>query len=338
VRAFAVARRVLNTIPVMLGVAVIVFVVMRLLPGDPVDIMLGQLGAASKQDLDRLRADFHLDRPLTEQLLLFLSDAARGDLGTSFARRRPVSTLLVESLPATIELAFAATFLALLVAVPIGVFSAVHQRSWLDRLSMGGAFLGVSMPAFWLGIVAIIVFSVKLGWFPTSGRVSYEVFLVPITGFVTVDSLLSRNWPALWDGLRHLFLPAAVLGASLMAVVARVMRSSMLEVMRENYVTTARSKGLAGRTVIWRHALRNALIPTVTVVGLHLGVLLGGNMIVETVFGWPGMGRLVVEAIFSRDYPVVQGAVMLYSVIFVLANLAVDLCYIYLDPRIVLEG
>ena len=337
-RAFAVARRVLNTIPIMIGVAVIVFVVMRMLPGDPVDIMLGQMGAASKQDLERLRTDFHLDRPLTEQLLLFLAGAARGDLGTSFARRRPVFTMLVESLPATIELAFAAAFLALVVAIPIGVFSAVHQRSWLDRISMGGAFLGISMPAFWLGIVAIIVFSVKLGWFPTSGRIGYEVSLIPTTGFVLLDSVLTRNWPALWDGLRHLFLPATVLGASLMAIVARVMRSSMVEVMREHYVTTARSKGLKGRVVVWRHAVRNALIPTVTVVGLQLGVLLGGNMIVETVFGWPGMGRLVVDAIFSRDYPVVQGAVMLYSVIFVLANLVVDLCYIYLDPRIAFEA
>jgi peptide/nickel transport system permease protein len=333
-RAVAVARRVLTTIPVMIGVAVIVFIVMRLLPGDPVDIMLGQTGAVSQQDVDRLRQDFHLDQPLARQLLLFLSGAARGDLGTSFARRRPVFAMLVEALPATIELALAATLIALLVAIPIGVLSAVHQRSWLDRLAMGGAFLGISMPAFWLGIVAIILLSVRLGWFPTSGRIGFEALLQPVTGFVLLDSVLTRNWAALWDGLRHLVLPAAVLGASLMAIVARVMRSSMVEVMREQYVTTAHSKGLARQVVIWRHGVRNALIPTVTVVGLQLGVLLGGNMIVETVFGWPGMGRLVVDAIFSRDYPVVQGAVMLYSAIFVLANLAVDLCYIILDPRI----
>jgi peptide/nickel transport system permease protein len=334
VRAAVIARRILNTIPIMLGVAVIVFVVMRMLPGDPVDIILGQAGAASQQDLDRLRRDFHLDRPLGEQLVLFLAGAARGDLGTSFARRRPVFTMLVEALPATIELALAATALALMVAVPVGVLSAVYQRSWLDRLAMGSAFLGISMPAFWLGIVAIIVFAVRLGWVPTSGRLSFDVFLTPVTGFVLLDSVITRNWTAMADGLRHLLLPAAVLGAGLMAVVARVMRSSMVEVLREQYVTTARAKGLAGRIVVWRHALRNALIPTVTVVGLQMGVLLGGNMIVETVFGWPGMGRLVVDAIFSRDYPVVQGAVMLYAVTFVLANLAVDLCYIYLDPRI----
>ncbi|MDR7484825.1 MAG: ABC transporter permease [Armatimonadota bacterium] len=335
-RAVVLARRVLTTIPIMFGVAVIVFVVMRMLPGDPVDIILGQAGAASQQDLNRLRQDFYLDRPLGEQLLRFIAGAARGDLGMSFARRRPVFAMLVEALPATVELALAATLIALAVAIPVGVLSAVYQRSWLDRLAMGGAFLGISMPAFWLGIVAIMVFAVQLGWFPTSGRLSHEVLLAPTTGFVLVDSVLARNWAALADGLRHLVLPAAVLGAGLLAIVARVMRSSMLEVLREQYVTTARSKGLAGRLVIWRHAMRNALIPTVTVVGLQLGVLLGGNMIVETVFGWPGMGRLVVEAIFNRDYPVVQGAVMLYAMTFVLANLAVDLCYIYLDPRIAL--
>jgi peptide/nickel transport system permease protein len=335
-RALVVLRRVLNTIPIMVGVAVVVFVVMRMLPGDPVDIVLGQTGAISQQDLDRLRQDFHLDRPVAEQLYQFLAGVARGDLGTSFARRRPVFAMLVEALPATVELAVAATAVALAVAVPVGVLSAVYQRSWLDRLAMGGAFLGISMPAFWLGIVAIIVFAVRLGWFPTSGRIGFEVLLRPVTGFVLLDSVLTRNWAALWDGLRHLTLPAVVLGAGLMAVVARVMRSSMIEVLREQFVTTARSKGLAGRVVVLRHALRNALIPTVTVVGLQLGVLLGGNMIVETVFGWPGMGRLVVDAIFSRDYPVVQGAVMLYAATFVLANLVVDLCYIYLDPRMAL--
>jgi peptide/nickel transport system permease protein len=335
-RALVILRRILNTVPIMLGVAVIVFVVMRMLPGDPVDIVLGQAGAISQQDLDRLRRDFHLDRPVTEQLFQFLAGAARGDLGTSFARRRPVFAMLVEALPATVELAVAATAVALAVAVPVGVLSAVYQRSWLDRLAMGGAFLGISMPAFWLGIVAIIVFAVRLGWFPTSGRLGFEVFLRPVTGFVLVDSVLTGNWAALWDGLRHLALPAGVLGAGLTAVVARVMRSSMLEILREQFVTTARAKGLTGRVVVLRHALRNALIPTVTVVGLQLGVLLGGNMIVETVFSWPGMGRLVVDAIFSRDYPVVQGAVMLYALTFVLANLLVDVCYLYLDPRMAL--
>lgn len=335
-RTLVIIRRTLGAIPLMLGIAVIVFVVMRLIPGDPVDIIIGQGGAATQQDLDRLRDEFHLDRPLPEQLVLFLSDAARGDLGTSFVKRRPVTRVLIGALPATIELALAALVLALLVAVPIGVLSAMRQGSWLDRVSMAGAFLGISMPPFWLGIVAILLLSVRGGWFPTSGRIDFSVFLEPVTGFYVLDAVLTHNWAALWDALRHLFLPALTLGAALMAVIARVMRASLVEVLREQYILVARSKGLAPWTVIGRHGLRNALIPTVTVLGLQTGVLLGGNMIVETVFGWPGIGRVVVDAIFSRDYPLVQGAVMLYTLIFIVANLAVDVFYTYLNPRIAL--
>lgn len=333
-RGLLILRRVLATVPLMLSIAVVVFIIMRLIPGDPVDIIIGQGGAATQQDLDRLRQEFHLDRPLAGQLLLFLRDVARGDLGNSFTKRRPVTRILLAALPATIELALAALLISLVVAIPIGIISAVRQSSLLDRLSMAGAFLGISMPAFWLGIVAILLFAVRLDWFPTSGRIGYEVLLEPVTGFFLVDSILTRNWAALADALRHLFLPAVTLGAGLMAIIARVMRSSMVEVLREQYILVARSKGLGGGAVVLRHGLRNALIPTVTVVGLQIGVLLGGNMIVETVFGWPGMGRVVVDAIFSRDYPLVQGAVMLYTFIFVLANLMVDVLYTYLNPRI----
>jgi len=333
-RGLVILRRVLATIPLMLGIAVVVFIIMRLIPGDPVDIIIGQGGAATQQDLDRLRQEFHLDRPLPEQMFLFLADAARGNLGESFVKRRPVTRILLDALPATIELALAALLLSLIVALPIGIISAVRQSSLLDRFSMAGAFLGISMPAFWLGMVAILLFAVRLGWFPTSGRIGYAVFLQPVTGFVLLDSVITRNWAALADALRHLFLPAFTLGAGLMAIIARVMRASMVEVLREPYIVVARSKGLGSRTVILRHGLRNALIPTVTVVGLQTGVLLGGNMIVETVFGWPGMGRVVVDAIFSRDYPLVQGAVMLYTFIFVVANLAVDVLNTFLNPRI----
>lgn len=333
-RALIILRRLLATFPLMLGIAVVVFVVMRLIPGDPVDIIIGQGGAATQQDLDRLRLEFHLDRPLPEQLALFLADVARGNLGTSFVRRQPVTRVLLDAMPATIELAAAALLLSIIVALPIGIFSALRQASAVDRLSMAGAFLGISMPAFWLGIVAIMLFSVRLGWFPTSGRIGYAVSLEPITGFFLVDSVLTRNWAALWDGLRHLLLPAVTLGAGLMAIIARVIRASMIEVLREPYVTVARAKGLGCRAIVLKHSLRNALIPTITVVGLQMGVLLGGNMIVETVFGWPGMGRLVVDAIFSRDYPLVQGTVILYTMIFVLSNLAVDILYTYLNPRI----
>jgi len=333
-RGIAILRRVLATIPLMLGVAVVVFVIMRVIPGDPVDIIIGQGGTATQQELDLLRREFHLDRPLHEQLMLFLGDLSRGDLGLSFVKRRPVASILLEALPATIELAMASLFLSVLFGIPLGIYAAVRQSSLVDRISMAGAFLGISMPPFWLGIVAILLLSVRLGWFPTSGRVSLGVLLEPLTGFYLLDSVLTGNWAALWDVLRHLFLPALTLSVGIMAVVARVMRSSMIEVLRENYVTTARAKGLHERTVVLRHALRNALIPTITVVGLQMGVLLGGNMVVETVFGWPGMGRLVVAAIFSRDYPVIQGGVMLYTFIFVIVNLMVDVLYTYINPRV----
>lgn len=333
-RGVIVLRRTLATIPLMVGVAVVVFVIMRIIPGDPVDIIIGQGGAATQQELDLLRREFHLDRPLHEQLFLFLGNLSRGDLGVSFVKRRPVTNILLEALPATIELAVASLLLSMAVGIPLGIYAAVRQSSFVDRVSMAGAFLGISMPPFWLGIVAILLLSVRLGWFPTSGRVSYGVLLEPVTGFYLLDSLLTRNWTAMWDVLRHLFLPAFTSSVGIMAVVARIMRSSMIEVLRENYVTTARAKGLHERTVVMRHALRNALIPTITVVGLQMGVLLGGNMIVETVFGWPGMGRLVVDAIFSRDYPVIQGGVILYTFTFVIINLMVDILYTYLNPRI----
>lgn len=333
-RGVVILKRTLATIPLMIGVAAVVFVIMRIIPGDPVDIIIGQGGAATQQELDLLRREFHLDRPLYEQLLLFLGDLSRGDLGVSFVKRRPVADILLEALPATIELAMASLLLSVLVGIPLGIYAAVRQSSIIDRISMAGAFLGISVPPFWLGIVLILLLSVRLGWFPTSGRLGYGVLLEPVTGFYLVDSLLTRNWAALWDALRHLFLPAFTLSAGIMAVVARIMRSSMIEVLRENYITTARAKGLHERAVALRHAVRNALIPTVTVVGLQMGVLLGGNMVVETVFGWPGMGRLVVDAIFSRDYPVIQGGVMLYTFTFVVINLMVDILYTYLNPRI----
>jgi peptide/nickel transport system permease protein len=212
----------------------------------------------------------------------------------------------------------------------------VRQNSLLDRLSMGVSFVGISMPGFWLGIVLILIFSVSLGWLPVQGRIGSDISLQHITGFYLIDSVLTRNWPALVSALRHLALPSFTLAASVAAIVARVLRSSMLEVLRSDFVQLARAKGAPEGRVIVKHALRNALIPTVTVVGLQVGVLLGGNMIVETVFGWPGLGRLVVDAIFNRDFPLIQGAVMVYALTFVLANLAVDVLYTYLNPKITL--
>jgi len=333
-RLVKVVERLLAAIPIMLGVAVIVFVFMRMTPGDPVDIMMGQGGAVSAGEVERLRSEFNLDQPLHVQLGLFLSGLLRGDLGNSFTKQQPVARLIGERLPATIELAFGSLFIGLLIAFPIGILSAVKQNSLLDRLSMGAAFLGISMPSFWLGIILILIFSVKLHWLPVQGRIDYDAGLQTVTGFYVLDSILTGNGPALISSLKHLVLPSIALGSAVAAIVARVLRSSLLEILRSDYVKLARAKGAGETTVVMKHAVRNALIPTVTVVGLQVGVLLGGNMIVETVFSWPGLGRLVVEAIFNRDFPLVQGAVMIYAFIFVAANLVVDVLYTYLNPKI----
>ena len=333
-RFVKVLERLLAAIPIMLGVAIIVFLFMRMTPGDPVDIMMGQGGTVSAGEAERLRSEFNLDKPLYQQLGLFLGGLAQGDLGASFVQKKPVALLIAERLPATIELALAALLIGLLIAFPVGIISAVKQNSWVDRTSMAGAFLGISMPPFWLGILLILVFSVNLGWLPVQGRIDYDAGLEVVTGFYVLDSMLTRNWEALVSSVRHLVLPALTLGAGMAAIVARVLRSSLLESLRSDYVKLARAKGVSELTTVMKHALRNALIPTVTVVGLQVGVLLGGNMIVEAVFGWPGLGRLVVDAIFKRDFPVVQGAVMVYALTFVAANLVVDVLYTYLNPKI----
>ncbi len=243
---------------------------------------------------------------------------------------------ILDHLPATIELAVGALLFGLAISIPVGILSAVRQYSVLDRASMAGAFLGISMPSFWLGLVLILFFSVRLGLLPVQGRIDHEVGLQAITGFYVLDSILTGNRAALLSALRHLILPSATLGAPLAAIVARVLRSSLVEILRADYITLARAKGQVEFLVIMKHGVRNALIPTVTVVGLQVGALLGGNMVVETVFGWPGLGRLVVSAIFNRDFPLVQGAVMTYAFTYVIANLIVDILYTYLNPKITL--
>lgn len=333
-KAVKILERILTTIPIMFGVAIIVFLFMRLTPGDPVDIMMGQGGAVGTGEMQQLRQEFNLDKPLYVQLGIFLKDAVQGDLGYSYIQKRPVTTLLAERLPATIELALGSMLFALIVAIPIGIISAVRQNSFIDRFSMAGAFMGISMPQFWLGIVLILLFAVRLHLLPVQGRLDSEVQLQTVTGMYVLDSIITGNREALISSLRHLVLPSITLGAAVGAVIARVLRSSMLETLRSDYVTLARAKGASEWLVIMKHALRNALIPTVTVVGLQIGVLLGGNMIVEEVFSWPGLGRLVVEAIFNRDFPLVQGAVMIYAFTFVMANLVVDVLYTYLNPKI----
>jgi peptide/nickel transport system permease protein len=333
-QAAKIAERILIAIPVVIGIGIIIFLIMRLTPGDPVDIMMGQAGHVSAREIELLTEQWHLNEPLHIQLGYFLRDLARGDLGTSFTKGRPVWDLIKGALPATLELALGAAIFALLLAIPIGVISAVKQNSFIDRASMTVAFFGICMPVFYLGIILMLVFSVKMGVLPTYGRISYEVMLHKVTGFYMLDSIITGNWAALGSTLKHLILPSITLGFPMAAIVARVMRSSMLEVLRNDYVVMARAKGLREFSVIVKHAMRNAMIPTVTVIGLEIGMLLGGNMIVETVFSWPGLGRLVVNSIFVRDYPLVQGVVMVYAFTFVAANLVVDILYTYINPKI----
>ena len=328
-------ERVMSAIPVAIGVAVIAFLFLRFLPGDPVEIMLGDTQVSEAQ-VESLRSDLNLDKPLVTQLGLFFSDLLRGDLGTSYVKNQPVAKLIGETLPATIELTFATIAIAILIAVPIGIVSALRAGSWLDRTVLSGALLGVSMPAFWFGLLLILLLSVQLHLLPTSGRIPATLAVEGRTGFMLVDTLLAGDMRAFGAALRHLVLPALTLGVVFSAVLARVVRASMIEVLQREFVTTARAKGLREWSVVMKHALRNALIPALTVAGLQIGELLGGNMIVETIFAWPGVGRLVVSSIFARDYVVVQAAVMLYALTYVAVNLVVDALYTLLNPRIAL--
>ena len=297
-------RRLAAALGVVVGVALLTSLLIHLVPGDPVELMLGE--SATAGDRAALRATLGLDRPLPEQLLAQLERLVRLDLGESLYSRRPVATLIAERLPATVELAAAALAVAAAVAIPLGVFAARRRGGVADSAAMGLALLGLSVPSFWLGPLLILLFSVLLGWTPVSGR----------------------------EGLASLVLPALTLGTGMAAVLARMLRSSLLEALAEDYVRTARAKGLGEGAVVRRHALRNAALPVVTVFGMQAGALLAGAVITETVFAWPGIGSLLVEAIQRRDFPVVQGCVLLISTTYVLVNALTDLAYAWLDPRV----
>jgi len=327
-----IARRLLAILPVLLGISIIVFLIMHLIPGDPVLVMLGE--KASPERAEELRRALGLYDPLHVQYGRFLLRALQGDLGRSIRTQEMVTREIAVRFPATLELTICALLLAVLAGVLLGVIAAVRQYSVWDNLSMVVAVAGVSMPVFWLGLMLIFLFGVALEWLPISGRLSVDVHLTWITGLHLLDALLTRNGAAFWDALRHLVLPSVALGAIQMALIARMTRSSMLEVIRQDYIRTARSKGLAERVVIYKHALKNALIPVVTVVGLTVGRLLGGAVLTETIFSWPGLGKFAVDAIYARDYPQVQGVVLLIATGFVLVNLLVDVIYVFLDPRI----
>lgn len=325
--------RLLQLGPVLLGVTVIVFLMITLTPGDPVEIMLGDMKSSPEQ-AEVLRRDMGLDRPPVERFFRFVGNAVQGNFGLSFFHRRPVSEVIAERLPATIELTLAALLLSLLISVPLGALAAVHRGGWLDRTATVGSLLGVSLPGFWFGILLIMLFSVQLGVLPVSGRIGYGYEVPAVTGLLTIDTLLAGRLDSFLQALRHLALPAITLALPMAAPLMRVTRASMLDVLRSDYVTFAEAKGLSRRRVLWRHALKNALMPTVTIAALETGSLLGGNMIVESVFGWPGLGRLVVESIFARNYPLVQAAVLLYAVTYVLLNFIADVAYTLLNPRV----
>jgi peptide/nickel transport system permease protein len=304
----------------------------RAIPGDPAQIMLGQ--TATQSQIREVRDRLGLDEPLPVQYLLFLKDAVRGDLGDSIVTGRAVTAELLVRFPATLELTAFAMFIAILVGVPVGVISAVRQYSLLDKATSVFALTGISMPIFWLAMILIVIFGVNLELLPFPGRLGPTTTITSITGLVLVDSLLTLNFAGFWDGLLHLIMPAIALGTIPMAVIMRMTRSSMLEVMGEDYVRTARAKGVVPWRVVFKHSLRNALLPTVTVIGLQVGLLMGGAIITENIFSWPGVGQITYESIGRRDYAMIQGVVLYGATLFVLVNLLVDILYAVLDPRV----
>lgn len=308
-----IVQRLLLLIPLTLGISMLTFAVAHLAPGDPISTQFGLSPRGMEQEtVDRLREELGLNDPWLVQYLRYLRNLLRVDLGRSLTTRAPVSQEILARLPATLELAAAAIFIALVLAIPLGIVSAVKHGTWVDHLSMLGAVAGVSVPSFWLGIMLMLLFSLNLGLLPSSGRGDGSV----------------------WSEFKSLILPAVTLGTGMLGLVARLLRGSMLDVLDQDYMRTAYAKGLAPRLAVVRHGLRNALIPVVTTLGMQFAGLLGGTVIVETIFAWPGIGRLAVNAVWRRDYPVIMGTVLVFSAIFVLTNLVVDALYTVLDPRI----
>jgi peptide/nickel transport system permease protein len=329
-----ILKRLLNLIPVLLGITLLVFILLHLIPGDPAQILAGT--RATPEIVEGIREQLGLNQPLPVQYLLFLGNLLRFNLGNSIMSGASIIQEIVIRWPATFELSVAAMLIALIVGIPAGVLAAVRKNSAIDNLTMSGSLVGVSMPVFWLGLLLIYLFAVNWQWLPPGLRMSQEVAssFKPLTGFYVVDALLQLNWNALKDVLAHLVLPALTLSTIPLAIIARITRSAMLEVLSQDYIRTARAKGVLERWVIFKHALKNALLPVVTIIGLQFGTLLSGAILTETIFSWPGIGFWIYDGILNRDYPVVQGGVIFVSISFVLINLLVDISYAFLDPRI----
>lgn len=325
-------QRLLIAIPVLVGVSIVVFLMLHSAGGDPAQQILGP--RADTESVARLREEMGLNRPLAVQYADFAKDAVRGDLGRSYRSNATVTSEVLSRFPATIELALAAMLIGSTIGLIAGIVAGVRRDSIFDYSSTLGALLGISLPTFWLGMILIIVFGVELRWLPISGRVNPRLGADPSAPFLVISSALQGNWVVFRDSLEHLILPALTLAGWPAAIIARMTRASMIETMDQEYIRTARAKGLKESRVVQHHALRNALVPVVTVVGLELGGLLGGAVVTETVFAWPGVGKLAADAILARDYQVVQGVVLLLAVVFIILNLLVDLVYSWLDPRI----
>jgi peptide/nickel transport system permease protein len=343
-----IIRRLFSLLPTLLGIAFVIFMFQRLIPGDPAVAMLGE--HASQENVERIRQQLGLNRPLfldrealknndlsgffDSQFIRYIGRLVQLDLGNSIHRRIPVAETLAIRFPATVELAMFSMFLAILIGIPVGIISAARRNTPIDSVSMIGSLIGVSMPIFWLGLMEIMLFAVILKWLPTGSRLDTGTQVQSITNLILVDSLITGNGKAFVTGLRHLILPTIALATIPTAIIARMTRSSMLDVLQEDYIRTAHAKGLRERVVLFRHALKNAFLPVITIIGLQTGNLLAGAVLTETIFSWPGIGKWVYDAILGRDYPIVQGATLLIAVIYVFFNLLVDVSYAFLDPRI----
>lgn len=327
-----IVKRLFDLLPVILGITLLVFLFLQLIPGNPAIVLLGS--RATPEQVEQLQTQLGLNQPLPVQYLSFLRKLIHFDLGRSIITGIPITQEIATRWTATFELSVAAMIVAMLFGIPAGLIAAVKKNGWVDNLIMSASLLGVSMPVYWLGLLLIYLFAVDLHWLPPSGRISITTTLQPLTGFYVLDSILQLNLGALSDVLAHLILPALTVGTIPLAIIARITRSAMLEVLSQDYIRTARAKGVLERWVVMKHALKNALLPVVTIIGLQFGTLLGGAILTETIFSWPGIGSWIYEGILARDYPVVQGGVVFVAIVFVLINLLVDISYALLDPRI----
>ncbi len=327
-----IARRLIEAIPVVIGVSVLVFMLLHLIPGDPAIAILGE--RATPENVDAMRERLGLNKPLYEQYFIWAGKMLRGDLGNTVRGNIPVDSEITQRFPATIELAVAALLIAVIVGVPIGILSAIKRNSIVDTISMFLALFGVSIPIFVLGLLLIFLIGVEMDLLPFVGRLGSNVSIDRITGLYTVDALITGNWDGFREAVRHLILPSVTLATVPLAIIARITRSAMLEVLNQDYIRTARAKGLRAHTVIMRHAFRNAMLPVVTIIGLQLGRLLSGAVLTETIYSWPGVGKWLFDSIVARDYPIVQSMTLIIALIFIAVNLLVDLLYAVIDPRI----